>query len=338
MIRIGRQMAIVYMILRCFGFGPGSAAATVGEWIDDPFIARGVVVPLRPDQSDPPRPGEPGRGEQVDERGEDGVHNRTIANVNESTLTVFLPEKPAENRPAIIICPGGGYRILAIDKEGYAVAKRLNESGVAAIVLKYRLPADKPPPDEGVVPAPIQDVQRAIRLTRARAAEWKIDPDRIGVMGFSAGGHVASTAATRFDSGDPSAPQGSAERQSSRPDFAVLLYPVVSMKDAPAHKGSRHNLLGPKPSPAQIQRYSGELHVTEKTPPLFIVHAKDDKGVVVENSTNLAAAAKQANVPHELVLFETGGHGFGLGAPDSENAAWFDRMLKWMQAQQLLSR
>lgn len=336
MIRIGRQMALLYMILNCIGFAPNVARAiTAGEWADDVFIAGGKVLPLRPNQSEPAPAGQPGRGEQVDERGEDGVHNRTIANVNEPTLTVYLPDKPDANRPAIVICPGGGYRILAIDKEGYAIARRLNDAGIAAVVLKYRLPADKPPPAEGVVPAPIQDVQQAIRLTRAKAKEWNIDPARIGVMGFSAGGHVASTAAVRFDAGDPSADDPAAQ-QSSRPDFAVLLYPVVSMKDAPAHKGSRHNLLGKKPSPAQIERYSGELNVSKQTPPLFIVHAKDDKGVVVENSTKLADAAKAAGVPHELVLFETGGHGFGLGAPDSESAAWFDKLLTWMRDQKFL--
>lgn len=314
------------MSVACAGFATVSRAAAAPR-----------VVPLWPDQSEPSQVlGEAGPGEVVKDRGKDGAHDRSVTKVTEPTLTVFLAEKPDPARPAIVVCPGGGYTALAIDKEGYAIAQRLNQAGVAAIVLKYRLPAGRPPVAEGSTPLPIQDVQRAIRFTRAHATEWNIDPSRVGVMGFSAGGHVASTAATQFDAGDDSASYDPIARQSSRPDFAVLMYPVVSMRDAPAHKGSRHNLLGENPPEKQIDRFSGELHVTDKTPPLFIVHAKDDKSVIVENSTKLAEAAKLANVPHELVLFEEGGHGFGLGPPGSECSAWPDRLLAWMRVQKLL--
>ena len=336
MTQIGRKMALFYMILKCIGFGGGAMALAT----DEAFIARGKEISLSADPAaDPaaaPAPANKGN-ENVEDRGKGGNPDRMIRSVDEPTLTVFLPEKRDANRAAVIVCPGGGYAGLAIDKEGYAIAETFNEKGVAALVLKYRLPAGKPPAPEGTVPAPIQDVQKAIRIARARATEWNIDPTRLGVMGFSAGGHVASTAATQFDDGDPSASYDPVARQSSRPDFAILMYPVVSMADAPAHKGSRKNLLGESPSPKMIEKYSAELHVTKKTPPLFIVHAKDDKGVIVENSTKLAEAAKKAGVPHELVLFETGGHGFGLGKPGSEAAVWFDRLMTWMQAQKFVA-
>jgi len=201
--------------------------------------------------------------------------------------------------------------------------------------LKYRMPDRPATPD--MTPLPIQDIRRAIRTVRARAKEWNVDPSRVGVIGFSAGGHVASTAATQFDEGNASSTDV-IERQSSRPDFAILMYPVVSMRDGIAHGGSRNRLLGEHPDASQIDRFSGELHVTEKTPPLFLVHALDDKAVIPKNSELVADAAKKAGVPCELTLFNTGGHGFGLGKPGSEASQWPGKCDAWLRERGVLSK
>jgi acetyl esterase/lipase len=304
------------------------ARAAIAGATDIP--AGAVVVPLWPVQPVT----QPNYGEVVvDERGKNGQHDRVIT-VASPSLTVFLPEHTDANRPAVIICPGGGYVRLAIDHEGYAVATWLNQMGVAAFVLKYRMPGR--PATADMTPLPIQDVRRAIRMVRARAKEWNVEASRVGVMGFSAGGHVASTAATQFDDGDASATDA-VERQSSRPDFAVLMYPVVSMRDGIAHGGSRNRLLGEHPDASQIDRFSGELHITEKTPPLFLVHARDDKAVIPKNSELFAEAAKRAGVPCELTLINTGGHGFGLGKPGSEASQWPAKCEAWLRERGILS-
>jgi acetyl esterase/lipase len=224
---------------------------------------------------------------------------------------------------AIVVCPGGGYRALA-PHEGHSIAVWLNSVGVTAFVLKYRLA-----PRYGH-PAPMQDVQRALRTVRARAAEWKIDPQRIGVMGFSAGGHLSSTAATHFDDGDAGA-KDPLERVSSRPDLAILCYPVITMTPEFGHAGSRRNLLGENPTPELVELLSNEKRVTARTPPVFFFHTQDDPGVPVENSLLFAAALRKAKVPFELHAFEHGRHGVGLAANDPALGAWPKLLENWLR-------
>jgi acetyl esterase/lipase len=230
---------------------------------------------------------------------------------------------------AIVVCPGGGYRHLA-PHEGHDIAVWLNGIGVTAVVLKYRLA-----PNYGH-PAPMQDALRAIRTTRAKAAEWKIDPNRIGIMGFSAGGHLASTAATHFDSGNPNATD-SIEKQSSRPDLLILGYPVVTMTQTSTHSGSRQNLLGKEPSQELLDLMSNEKQVTEKTPPTFFFHTEDDKAVPVENSLLFAAALRKAKVPYELHVYQTGRHGVGLAQDNPALNTWPKLLENWLRAQGFLN-
>ncbi|RYF83870.1 MAG: alpha/beta hydrolase, partial [Chitinophagaceae bacterium] len=204
-----------------------------------------------------------------------------VSYVQTPTMTVFLPAKKSATGQAVVICPGGSYARLAYNWEGEDVAKLLNAKGITAIVLKYRLPNSK----SNITPhlSPLLDAKRAIRLVRANAAKWNISKDRVGIIGFSAGGHLASTLATHFDAGDGTATD-SVEQQSSRPDFAVLVYPVISMSKPIMHIGSRNNLIGTTPDSSLAKLYSNELQVTKQTPPTFLVHATDDKTVPVENS------------------------------------------------------
>ena len=269
--------------------------------------------------------------EKTTERGKDGKHDRSITNVTQPTITLYLSES-TQPTAAVIICPGGGYGGLAIDKEGHDVAHWLNSIGVAGIVLKYRLPRPELTTDEK--PWPLQDAQRALRLVRSRAADWKIDPTRLGIMGFSAGGHLASTAATHFDAGVPAAADP-LDRFNTRPDFVILAYPVITFRDPLGHRGSRKNLLGATPDPKLVAFYSNDEQVTEQTPPTFLVHAKDD-GVKVENSILFADALTKAHVPHELALFDKGGHGFGLGVHGGEVATWPARCAAWMKARNIV--
>ena len=237
------------------------------------------------------------------------------------TLTPFLPTGKA-NGSAVVVCPGGGYSHLA-DHEGRPVAEWLNSIGVTAFVLKYRLgPRYRHP-------APMQDVARAIRTVRARAAEWKLDPQRIGVLGFSAGGHVASTAGTHYDAGQPTATDA-IERVSSRPDLMVLIYPVITMRTF-THGGSKHLLLGDNPSEELLALMSNEERVTKDTPPTFLVHTANDSVVPVENSLQFIAALRKVGVPFELHLYERGPHGFGLGDNDAILKTWPDRCADWLR-------
>jgi len=242
------------------------------------------------------------------------------------TLTPFLPLKEKATGAAIVVCPGGGYGGLA-DYEGKPVAEWLNTKGVAGFVLKYRLaPRYRHP-------APLQDASRAIRTVRARAQEWGIRPDRIGILGFSAGGHLASTAGTHFDAGKPDAADP-VERVSSRPDLMVLIYPVITMRAA-THGGSRSNLLGPSPDPALIALLSNEEQVTRETPPAFLVHGGDDASVPVENSLMFVAAMRKSGVACELHLYERGPHGFALGGGDPVLgpilSSWPGRCADWLK-------
>ncbi|WP_223649989.1 alpha/beta hydrolase [Hymenobacter psoromatis] len=257
--------------------------------------------------------------------------NTSVADVVQPTLTVFMPAREKANGTAVIICPGGGYSRLAIDKEGYAVAQRLNELGVAAFVLKYRLPNDQSQPDKSI--APLLDAQQALRMVRQLAPKYNLNPERIGMMGFSAGGHLAATAGTHF--AQPAGPNPGPA--SVRPAFLVLLYPVISFADSIMHKGSRDNLLGMNPSPEQQRLYSNELQVTSQTPPTFLVQAEDDNVVPVQNSLVFYQALHHHQVPAELHIFPKGGHGFGLTNPTTPTQ-WVDLLKNWMAANGWLSK
>ncbi|WP_299502159.1 alpha/beta hydrolase [Mucilaginibacter sp.] len=240
------------------------------------------------------------------------------------TLIPFFPEKGKATGTAVIICPGGGYSGLAIDKEGYAVAKEFNKIGITAFVLKYRLPSDLIMVDKTI--GPLQDAQAAIVMIRKNAAAWGVDPAKVGIMGFSAGGHLASTAGTHFDK----AVVDNKDNTSVRPDFMLLLYPVISFGEF-AHKGSRNNLVGLTPTPEQIEFYSNEKQVTANTPPTFIVQAGDDKTVPVQNSLLFYEALLKNKVKTEMHLYQAGGHGFGLNNPTSKEH-WFEWCAGWMNA------
>ena len=246
-----------------------------------------------------------------------------VHNVSRPSLTVFLQPKEKASGAAVIICPGGGYSILAASHEGYDVAKKLNEMGVAAFVLKYRIPDDKTMLNKEI--GPLQDAQRAIQIVRERAVEWNINPSRIGIMGFSAGGHLASTAGTHFDK----AVIENKNNTSLRPDFMVLVYPVISFTDSIGHIGSRDNLLGKNPSEEKIRAYSGELQVVANTPPAFLVHAGNDDVVKVQNSIRFYEAEQKNNIPAELHIYPKGGHGFGMNNPTTKDL-WVERLKNWL--------
>jgi acetyl esterase/lipase len=252
-----------------------------------------------------------------------------VTNVQQPDIAVFLPARRNATGQAVIICPGGGYRTLSYDWEGTEVAKLFNAKGIAAIVLKYRLPNSK----SNVVPnlSPLLDAKRAIRMVRYNAAKWSINKDNVGIMGFSAGGHLASTLGTHFDKGNAS-DTDSIEQFSSRPDFMVLMYPVISMSKSIMHSGSRNNLIGEKPTDELAKLYSNELQVTKETPPTFLVHATDDKTVPVENSLLFYQALKDNGVPAEMHIYPTGGHGFGLALGRGYLETWTDRCLDWLRA------
>ncbi len=245
------------------------------------------------------------------------------------TLTIYKPAGPQNTGTAIVICPGGGYHGLAMDHEGHQVARLLTSRGLTGVILKYRLGP------RYHHPAMQQDVLQAIRWTRFHAAELNVKPDRIGVMGFSAGGHLASTAATLFDSGDPSAATP-LSKTSSRPDFAILVYPVIAMGEEFTHKGSQENLLGPNPAPDLVRKLSTEKQVTANTPPTFLFHTSEDNGVLAENSIQFYRALRKAGVAAELHIYEKGDHGVGLAPNDPVLRTWPDRLFDWLGGRGLL--
>jgi acetyl esterase/lipase len=249
--------------------------------------------------------------------------NQNAFNVAIPTLTVYSPPAGNSNGTAVIICPGGGYGTLVIKREGYEVAEAFNKMGVTAFVLKYRLPSDKTMIDKSI--GPLQDAQQAIKIIRQRAAEWKIDPNKIGIMGFSAGGHLAATAGTHSDR----AVIVNQEAVSLRPDFMILVYPVISLNDSMGHGGTRKNLLGLSPSAEQIRLYSNELQVTKQTPPAFLLHAGDDKLVPVSNSLVFYEALHRMGVPAGMHIYPKGDHGF-LSTPTRDE--WMELCKRWMKS------
>jgi acetyl esterase/lipase len=247
------------------------------------------------------------------------------------TLTVHAPSAEKRNGCAVVVCPGGGYGFLAVDHEGRQVGEWLSSQGVTAFVLSYRIaPRYRHP-------APLEDAQRAIRTVRARAEEWGVDSKRIGILGFSAGGHLASTAGTHFDDGKPAA-EDPVERVSSRPDFMVLAYPVISLTEPYTHKGSLRNLLGDSPETELVLSLSNERQVTARTPPTFLFHTDADEGVPSENSVAFYLALRRAGVPAELHIYEKGAHGVGLAPEDPVLATWPERCAAWMEAKGFLKR
>jgi acetyl esterase/lipase len=246
------------------------------------------------------------------------------------TLTPFLVPEGRGVGTAVIVCPGGGYVNLAIEKEGSDIARWLNSLGVTAFVLKYRLGPKYHHPIE------LGDAQRAIRTVRARSAEYRIRPDRVGIMGFSAGGHLASTAGTHFDGGNAAA-SDPIERASSRPDFLVLCYPVISFTTPYTHRGSLRALLGDQPDPKLVEGLSNELQVTAQTPPTFLFHTNADTGVPAENSALFYLALRKAGVPAELHVYERGPHGVGLASSDEALSTWPSRLAGWLRVRGLLN-
>ena len=378
--------------------GTWAVEASVGSV--DAAKADGPTM-LRIYPADPPvgdHAGEIEPGEKTQENGSPDHHDRMVADIKYPAVTLFRPDKPDKRRPAVIICPGGGYSSEWFDKEGFDVARAMNEHGITAFVLKYRLPTGKPP-GEDALPLPQQDVFQAIRFVRAHAREFGIDPKNVGVMGFSAGGHLAASAATMFNdakpavlvepaedakpgpaasdqsvasdqSDAPAKPAGSAgsagsaepdsseaseasaasaasaalraeyariAREPARPDFAVLMYPVISMAPDVTHGGSRDALIGRDPSKELIERYSADSRVTRRTPPLLIIQAKDDTVVPFANATRMAEAAQKAGARAQLILYDRGQHGFGLGDPNGETGKWLESFISWAKKYRTLS-
>jgi acetyl esterase/lipase len=252
---------------------------------------------------------------------------------NTPTLTAYLPPKDKAVGTAVVVCPGGGYGALAVDHEGKQIAEWLNDRGVAAFVLRYRIAGPKRPVP--LHPAPMLDVQRAIRTVRANAKEHGINADRIGVWGFSAGGHLASTAATHFDAGKPDNTDP-IDRVSCRPDFAVLAYPVISLEVGTTHGGSRRNLLGADPDPKLVELMSNDKQVTKETPPTFLFHTDDDSAVPVMNSVLFFEALTKNKVPAELHIYVHGRHGVGLALNDPVLSSWPKQLEAWMRGLRLL--
>lgn len=255
----------------------------------------------------------------------DGVR---VKNVSEAEMYVYLPEKEKNTGAAVVICPGGGYMIEAMDHEGYEMAEWLASKGVAGIVLKYRLPY-------GHHEIPSGDARRAIRLVRANAKEWGIDPGKIGIAGSSAGGHLASTAGTRFDEGIANSADP-IEKISCRPDFMLLLYPVITFNEEFGHMGSRQNLIGAGNDWKLVKEYSNELHVTSKTPPTFLILADDDSGVPPRNSVEFYLALKENKIPAEMHIFQQGGHGFGMTKKNLPVDQWPDLFYNWLKSQKII--
>jgi acetyl esterase/lipase len=240
--------------------------------------------------------------------------------VTTPTLELYLPEKEKAAGSAVVICPGGGYSVVVYQGEGISTAKEFVKNGVAAFVLKYRLPDDSTMVDKNI--GPLQDAQQAVKIVRENAAKWSIDPHKIGIIGFSAGGHLASTEATHF----AMAVIENNNNTSLRPDFQILVYPVISMQDTLTHRDSRAKLLGKNPSKELIDKFSNELQVDANTPPAYITHAADDKTVDVDNSIGYFEKLRRSSVPVEMHIYPKGGHGFIF-----RHKGWMDPLFQWMK-------
>jgi len=248
--------------------------------------------------------------------------------VQKPDIAVFLPSKKNATGEAVVVCPGGGYQVLAYDWEGSDIARWLNSRGIAAFVLKYRLPGAR----NNIVPhkSPLMEAQRALRMVRYHAEQWNIDPGKIGIMGLSAGGHRASTLATHYDAGDPDN-SDPVERESCRPDYSILIYPVISFDDRITHAGSKRSLLGEEPDDELVTYFSNEKQVTGDTPPAILVHSDDDRGVPVENSLVYYQALRAHEIPAEMHIYPYGGHGYSLAIGKGHLATWPDRVIEWIK-------
>lgn len=267
-------------------------------------------------------PGSKTTPEYSEEKIMDGDQLVGVNRVTQPQITVFKAAEPSGS--AVIICPGGGYGHLAIDKEGFKVAQWFNTKGITAFVLKYRLPSDLIMQNKTI--GPLQDAQRAMRLVRENAQEYGIDTAKVGIMGFSAGGHLASSLSTHYND----TVYETDGTISAKPNFSILLYPVISMQEGITHQGSRENLLGKNPSAADVERFSNEKQITPKTPPAFLVHAADDQVVPVKNSIDYFTTLEHNDVPVEMHIYEKGGHGFGLGTAPTSNA-WPEALALWLK-------
>jgi acetyl esterase/lipase len=248
-----------------------------------------------------------------------------VTKISEPSISYFPAGNSGSTNATVIIFPGGGYGTNSLSHEGYDVARKFNQAGIAAFVVKYRLPDDRIMIDKEI--GPLQDAQQAIKLVRENAAKYKIDPQRVGIMGFSAGGHLASTAGTHFKKVHIENPNNI----NIRPDFMILVYPVISFQDDICHRGSRDNLLGKNAAKAKIDLYSNELQVTRETPPTLLVHASDDEAVVPANSIRFYENLLEHKVASEMHIYQNGGHGFGLNNPTTKDD-WFASCLNWMHS------
>lgn len=285
------------------------------------YAAEPQVLPLYPEGAIP----------NYRDVGEKEIRQRTnilrISKVQTPTLEVFLPDPAIATGDAVVICPGGGYAILAYEHEGTEIAQWWAQRGVAGLVLKYRLPTSEAQIEPQL--SPLLDAQRALRLARHHAAAWNINPDRVGIMGFSAGGHLAATASVHTDVGDPGA-SDPVNLHSSRPDFSILVYPVISFTEPFRHRGSRRNLIGTDPSDDLVRHYSSELQATANTPPAILIHAQDDLSVPVENSFVYAEALRAHGIVPEIHVYSEGGHGFGLRPEPAAIQGWMQRCHSWL--------
>lgn len=277
-----------------------------------------TVIPLYKDSIPNSKPS------KNEEKSEQSNGILIISKISIPTLSIYLPSKEKATGTAVVICPGGGYSIVAAGHEGADIAKRFTDIGVAAFVVKYRIPNIETMINPEI--GPLQDAQQAMKIVREGAKQWNINPAKIGIMGFSAGGHLASTEGTHFDKAFIANPNNT----SLRPDFMLLIYPVISFKDSIGHIGSRDNLIGKNPSAQKIIEYSNELQVNSNTPPTFLVHASDDDAVKPQNSIAFYQALLKNHVAAEMHIYESGGHGFGLNLKN-KNEQWMDRCKNWMQ-------
>ncbi len=259
---------------------------------------------------------------ETDLRNETGIYR--ISKVKVPTLAIYTPSQGTANGTAILICPGGGYLHLAYTKEGIDIAKWLNTMGVTAFVLKYRLPSDSIMMDKTI--GPLMDAQKAMRIIRSDADKWNIDTNRIGVIGFSAGGHLASTLCTHYND-----KVYDSDSISAKPNFSILIYPVISMEESITHMGSRENLLGKNPTQAEIDKFSNELQINKDTPPAFLAAAEDDKTVPIQNSINYFKSLSKLQIPAEIHIYQRGGHGFGLAKNGGTESYWPEECARWLK-------